>query len=195
MNTDLTPEFVKTVLGTFSFGKRLLTWDSVECHMESSVIKSLEKVKIDHVIIPGGCTKFIQAPDVSWNKTFKAFCTERYNQWSADGVHAETKDGNLLKEPPRKRIVEWILDAWASLSKDLIAESFKCCALNLPVDESEDDLIQCFKEEEPCAAGKDLLEVQMEVFRDMESSDIVDAMNVDFNSYRTRMMKTMTKLA
>ena len=48
--------------------------------MESSVIKSLEKAKIDHVIIPGGCTKFIQAPDVSWNKPFNAFCTERYNQ-------------------------------------------------------------------------------------------------------------------
>ena len=68
--------------------------------------------------------------------------------------------------------------------------------LNLPVDESEDGLIHCFKEKEPCAAGKDLLKAQMEVFRDMESSekpfscssnaeevtdlDIEDAMNVDF---------------
>ena len=96
MNADLTREFVKTVLGTFSFGKRLLAWDSFECHMESNAIKSLEKAKIDHVIIPGGCTKFIQAPDVSWNKPFKALCSQRCNQWLAEeGVHAETKDGNL----------------------------------------------------------------------------------------------------
>ena len=57
MNTDLTQEFVKTVLGTFSFGKGLLAWDSFECYMESSVIKSLGKTKIDHVIIPGGILK------------------------------------------------------------------------------------------------------------------------------------------
>ena len=25
---------------------------------------------------PGGCTKYIQAPVVSWNKPFKAICTE-----------------------------------------------------------------------------------------------------------------------
>ena len=38
------------------------------------------RFKIDQAIIPGGCTKFIQAPDVVWNKPFKAVCTEKYNQ-------------------------------------------------------------------------------------------------------------------
>ena len=40
---------------------------------------SLNTKKIDVVIVPGGCTKYIQAPDVSWNKTFKAHFTERYD--------------------------------------------------------------------------------------------------------------------
>ena len=33
----------------------------------------LNKGKIDSAIVPGGCTKFIQATDVSWNKPMKEY--------------------------------------------------------------------------------------------------------------------------
>ena len=33
--------------------------------------------KIDTVLIPGGCTKYIQTPNVSWNKPFKTYCAEK----------------------------------------------------------------------------------------------------------------------
>ena len=62
MNDDLTIEYTKKVLGTCSFGRRLLAWDSYECHMNRKVAASLKSSKIDQVIIPGGCTKYIQAP-------------------------------------------------------------------------------------------------------------------------------------
>jgi len=29
-------------------------------------------LNLDSAIIPGGCTKFVQAADVSWNSPFKA---------------------------------------------------------------------------------------------------------------------------
>ena len=49
-----------------------------------------------------GCTKFIQAPDISWNKAFKAVCAERYNQWLVEeGIHNETEKGNF-KAPALK---------------------------------------------------------------------------------------------
>ena len=60
--------WVDSVLGSFAFNRRLLAWDSYECHMEDSITESLKSKKIDRVIVPGGCTKYIQAPDVSWNK-------------------------------------------------------------------------------------------------------------------------------
>ena len=78
-----------------------------------------------------GCAKYIQAPDVSWNKPFKAFKTEQYDGWISKGLHKYTKADNL-KAPPRRQIVEWILNAWGKLPKDLIKKSFKCCGLNLP---------------------------------------------------------------
>ena len=111
MDTDLTHVWVDNVLGAFSFHRRLLAWDSYECHIEGTVKKSLNTKKIDIVIIPVGCTKYIQAPDVSWNKTFKAHCTERYDDWlAAEGIDKETEAGNL-KAPPRRSIIKWILDA------------------------------------------------------------------------------------
>ena len=98
------------------------------------VQKSLKNKKIDIVFVPGGCTKYIQAPDVSWNKPFKAYCTERYDEWlETVGIHQETDGGNL-KPPPRRTIVNWILDSWNQLSSEMVSKSFKACALTSAVD-------------------------------------------------------------
>jgi len=79
MNTDLAHVCIDKVLGAFSVQRRFLAWDSYECHNEDTV----ERKKIDVAVVPGGCTKYIQAPDVPWNKTFKAECTKRYDEWLA----------------------------------------------------------------------------------------------------------------
>ena len=76
------------------------------------VIKaSLNAKKIDTVLMPGGCTKYIQAPDVSWNKPFKAISIEKYDkQHEAVGIHQEADAWNL-KPVPHSTIVNWILDS------------------------------------------------------------------------------------
>ena len=68
MNTDLTFSWANTVLEPFSFRRRLLTWNTYECHLMPVVQKSFQGKKIDTVLVPGGCTKYIQAPDVSTKK-------------------------------------------------------------------------------------------------------------------------------
>ena len=59
MNTELTNQWVNYVLRSFAFNCRILAWGSYECHMEDSVIKSLNAKKGDTVIVPAGCTKYI----------------------------------------------------------------------------------------------------------------------------------------
>jgi len=66
-NDDLTSEFLQKIVGSSMFGKRLLAWDSYRCHISDATKKQLKKLQIDTAVIPGGCTKFIQAPDVYWN--------------------------------------------------------------------------------------------------------------------------------
>ena len=75
----------------------ILAWDSYECHMTDSVGKYLKEMNLDSVIIQV-CTKYIQGPDVCWNKPFKAKMTELYDQWLSEGVHQFTEGGNM--KPP-----------------------------------------------------------------------------------------------
>ena len=67
-------------------------------------------MNVDSATIPGGCTKYIQAPDVCWNKPFKARMTELYDQWLSEGVHQFTECGNM-KPPSRKTTIELVVDA------------------------------------------------------------------------------------
>ena len=105
MNTELTQVWINSVLGEFLFNRRLLAWDSYECDIEDSANESLKAKKVDRFIVPGSCTKYIQSPDVSWNKPFKASCTEKYDEWLGTiGIQEETAAGNL-KAPPRRTVL------------------------------------------------------------------------------------------
>ena len=87
MNEEVTLRWINEVIGKFSFKKRLLPWDTYKCHMTDAVKKQLHDITVELVLVPSGCTKYIQAPDVSWNKPFKAHVTEQYDDWFASGIH------------------------------------------------------------------------------------------------------------
>lgn len=182
MTTELTNEWVNHILGLFAFGRHQLAWDSYECHMEDSVVQSLHSKKINVVIVPGGCTRYIQAPDVLWNKPFKAACTEEYDNWMGEvGIHSETAAGNL-KAPPKRTVIQWILKSWAAIPAELIKKLFPCCGLNLPVNGSDNDKIVCFRDVEPCAIGREMLKTQASVLLEPDEnpfeiteSDVEDA--------------------
>ena len=111
MDTDLTLSGGNAVLWQYSFAPLLLTWYTYECHLMPVIKASLNAKKIDTVLMPGCCTKYIQAPDVSWNKPFKAISIEKFDkQHEAVGPHQEADAGNL-KPVPRSTIVNWILDS------------------------------------------------------------------------------------
>ena len=80
--------------------------------------QELNDYKIDSVLIPGGCTKYIQAPDICWNKPFKGLVTKKYDEWIANGVHEHTKAENM-KAAPRRFEGEYYLDFSLFLPKYL----------------------------------------------------------------------------
>ena len=185
MNTALTHSWINKVLGIFSFTRRYLVWDSYECHIEDSVKFSLNAKNIDVSIVPGGCTKYIQAPDMSWNKPFRAYATEMYDKWLAEEWINQCTAAVNLKPPPRRTIVKWIFKAWGQISPETIKTSFKSCALNLAIEGAEDEKINCFKEGQPCHKGKEILESQLSILTekdidpffqiDINESDVVEA--------------------
>ena len=179
MDNDLTNNYINSVLGAFSFRRRMLTWDTYECHLTPSVIQSLRSKSIDVAVVPGGCTKYIQAPDVSWNKPFKTMCTNKYDEWLAsNGINQVTGCGNL-KPPPRREIVRWILASWEELPAEVISKSFLACGISVATDGSQDDQIACFKADKPCSAGREMLKVQLEILDGQEDNPFVhDEMDI-----------------
>ena len=83
---------------------------------------------------------------MSWNKPFKALATDKYFQWLAEeGINQLTFAGSL-KPPPRRTIVNLVLEAWDEISSETIKNSFKSCAFNLATGGSKANLIHCFNE-------------------------------------------------
>lgn len=157
MNDTLTADYLRTVIGQLSFRRRLLVWDAYRCHTSEATRAETKRLRIDTSIVPGGCTKFIQAADVVWNASFKSHMHKLYDDWIADpSKHEFTKGGNM-KAPARTLLCEWVKESWAAVSTDMVKNSFISCAINTPIDGTDDSKIHCFKEGQPCAAGLAML--------------------------------------
>ena len=70
MNDSLTIDYLQSIIGQLSFNKRLLVWDSYHCHISEAVRAETTQLQLHTAIIPGGCTKYIQAADVVWIEYF-----------------------------------------------------------------------------------------------------------------------------
>ena len=85
MNDKLTQQFCREVVGKFTFGARgILAWDAFRCHLTPDIKAILSSSHVNTIIVPGGCTTFIQAADVSWNKPIKEHLGEMYDKWLAE---------------------------------------------------------------------------------------------------------------
>ena len=71
-------------------------------------------------------------------------------------------------KPSRHLVAEWILKSWNWLEKNFVIKPFKSCELNLKTDVSEDHLIHCFKEGQPCANDLDKLKEKQNLLSSAE---------------------------
>ena len=158
MNDLLTIDYLRSIIGQFSFNKRLLVWDAYKCHVSQAVRPETTRLRLHTAIIPGGCTKFIQATDVVWNASFKSHMRSHYDTWlAAPECHQYTKGGNM-KSPSRSLLCEWVKSSWNAGSIELVKESFLSCAMTTSTDGSDDDKIHCLKPAQHCASGKSVLD-------------------------------------
>ena len=164
MNDKLTIDYLHSILGTFSFTKRLLVWDAYRCHTSVSTRAETAKLRVHTAIVPGGCTKFIQAADVVWNTSFKAHLRSMYDTWLADETQHEFTRGGNLKAPSRSLLCEWVKAAWDAVPVDVVTNSFASCAITISTDGSEDEKIHCFKSGQPCEEGRSVLAEKMKNF-------------------------------
>ena len=177
MNATTTEEWLSRCWGTFAFSRRLLVWDAFRAHRTDNVMRRLKTMRTDTAVIPGGCTKLLQAPDVSWMKPFKAVYIQLYEEWMRTMGASEgnkTKAGNA--KPPSKLLVcEWVVTAWKTLDIETLKKSFYVCGLTTPMNGKEDTNIHAVKElqitSEELAAAKEsrVFDIEDEVSSSDES--------------------------
>ena len=162
MNDALTAQYLHSIIGSLSFTKRLLVWDAYRCHTSEATRAEVLRMGLHTAIVPGGCTKFIQAADVVWNACFKGHLRSRYDSWLAEPAgHQYTRGGNM-KPPPRSLLCEWVKFFWDVVPIEMVIKSFTSCAITTSTDGSDDHEIHCFKEGQPCEEGRTLLTEKME---------------------------------
>ena len=79
-----------------------------------------------------------------WNAPFKSKIREYHANWMVHGEKPTTLGGNL-KAPEIETYLQWVYDAWESMSKESIIKSFHSCGITNSIDGSQDELISCFK--------------------------------------------------
>ena len=100
--------------------------------------------------------------------------------------------GNNMRAPSMDVYLQWIVDAWEQLPKELMIKSFKGCGLTTAFDGSEDNLIHCFKPGGPIPTGFELLQqARVQLLEDqatlLEPLEEIDLGQDEKNAYESDM--------
>ena len=157
MNQELTTEFLYSVIGGTVFRRsRLLVWHSFRPHISKETKEQQKNLSMLSAVVPSGCTKYVQAPDVCWNAPFKAKLRTLYDEWMEAAQGTLTAAGNPTA-PPLEDVVARVMQAWEAVTPETIKKSFKSRGLTNATDGSEDDMIVCMPEGRHCVAGRQRL--------------------------------------
>ncbi|RHY75733.1 hypothetical protein DYB34_009900 [Aphanomyces astaci] len=167
---------------TYHFGYRqgqtvkpvLLLWDDFSSHFTDDVVAYAKKVHVGLEKIPPTFTWICQPADVAWMKPLKA-CLRR--KWvnhlrteidSSKGSHGPFK----LRAPDRFELVEWVNDAWDSISRRTIISGFVKCKVIQNTFEGVNHVVQHV---DHCI---DIEFHDDEMFDNTNSDDVIAAANV-----------------
>ena len=95
-------------------------------------------------MIPGGLTSLVQPADVFWKKPFKEAYRRLYDDWIAYREKSCTPSGNV-RAPSKVTCLQWVRQAWESVTEEVVCKSFKTCGISVKSDGSEDEEIHCTK--------------------------------------------------
>ena len=97
--------------------KAVLLLDSYTVHQKVEVVGALNDVWTDVDFIPAGCTGLVQPCDVGINKPFKNHIQAKWTEWLIG--HDDFGGAS------RPEVVSWIVDAWESISSEIVCNSFR----------------------------------------------------------------------
>ncbi|POM78314.1 Pogo transposable element with KRAB domainlike [Phytophthora palmivora] len=101
---------------------KTLVWDSMTAHIAKVVKARFKANKIDMVVVPGGCTPYLQAGDIGIYKSFKDHMAPLIDEWKRSDRVQYTR-GGYPRPPPAREVAAWVKKAWKSVPPDVVAKS------------------------------------------------------------------------
>ncbi|KAF1745621.1 hypothetical protein GCK72_022068 [Caenorhabditis remanei] len=118
--------------------QNLLIWDSNIAHNHNEVIDFLNRRKTDVVCFPEEENNTLQIADLFWKPKLLVGIRNNYKQWWIETGHLQT-------EPPSMEdYLPWIVDAWNSITRKEIVDSFASCGLDIGSGGIDPSKIRCF---------------------------------------------------
>ena len=90
---------------------KCLVWDSCQAHISKKVKEHCHKRNIKMVVIPGGCTPYLQAGDIGIFRILKDNLSETINARKNSEAVEYTRHRNP-REPAPAVVEGWFRDAW-----------------------------------------------------------------------------------
>ena len=96
--------------------------DAYHVHQMGSVVNRIQAMGIEVIHIPAGCTYLCQPVDVGINKPTKTRPVRLWEDWMTDGAGICNR---IAKEPNRKQVVEWLLEAYTTMPTEIVRNAWK----------------------------------------------------------------------
>ena len=112
MNSNLLIKWIDAIFPVVDVrgGKRIV-WDSCWAHISKAVKEHCHRQNIFMIIIPGGCTPYLQAGDIGIYRELKDRPSATIEAWKHSNNVQYTKGGNP-KAPSHSIVNSWFQDAW-----------------------------------------------------------------------------------
>ncbi|KAE9038231.1 hypothetical protein PR003_g4075 [Phytophthora rubi] len=127
-NSELLIEFL-----CYHFGRRenmhkpvLLLWDEFSGHWRQEVLICARLLNVELMRVPPGYTSVCQPADVAWNRPLKEHLHKQWIEFLLGQVRTANGGAPFKMAPPaRSDVIQWIKNAWASLSTSTIIGGYK----------------------------------------------------------------------
>ena len=164
----------------YHFGERtsesdpvLLLLDDFSAHWTDKVVQKAKELNVVMLRVPAGCTAVCQPADISWNRPLKQRLRLKWMAHIQEELRAHTPSEPFrMKAPTRDTVFRWLSDAWAQLTRSVIASGFSRLLRAVTANEPEVPPVDC---NAIVAILEELRVLDPEVGQVADDDDVVDA--------------------
>ncbi|CAG9314904.1 unnamed protein product [Blepharisma stoltei] len=115
-------DYLRTILRREN---QLLIYDQAGSHKTIMISNAISDLDATKIVIPGGCTKYLQPLDALVIANFKSKTTDFRIKFQTEQIERRSKRTGNLKALDRQQLINIASKAWDAVSPQLVRKSFE----------------------------------------------------------------------